>query len=555
MILNSPYITGSLTVTGNATIAGNITITGSLSGTATSASYAYTASSAINATSASKAISSSYADTASFSNDFTVLGNLTVYGTQSIQYITSSQLNVSDNVITVNVASPGVRFGGLSVFDSGSLSSEATASLFWDSQNNHWIYQRESGSSYDGGMLISGPRNAAGLGNEQGTTSCMLLVGQGGDHLTSSLIYHSSTATCIPNALISTSSSLFLSGTNKRISTYAPSSWVGISDYVCNGVGFQFTRPNDDVFAHAIFSFNGTTTNNLAISSRSDLVIATGGGLGEADERIRITSAGNLYVGAACGARGSTATKGLIKMGTSQEYFELQATSTSTTTGLLFSDGSTGNYGLVQYDSTDNMNFYTAGSERLRITSDGKLKLTSTSGGGTNLDMYLLENDGLYINSNEGATARGIYFQTGGTERMRISSAGVSYFACQVCVPFIRYNGRVTEKVGNRNGTGTYSLFYNGSGVTQSSGTVFVEAIYGTPNSTGQWMYMIGGNRSISTSWSNTTGFSGTQPTVCWVGCMLQVNNTNPSVYYSVTVRLNDIGNGWDETWGNFPGF
>jgi hypothetical protein len=273
-------------------------------------------------------------------------------------------------------------------------------------------------------MLISGPRNAAGLGNEQGTTSCMLLVGQGGDHLTSSLIYHSSAATCIPNALISTSSSLFLSGTNKRISTYAPSCWVGISDYVCNGVGFQFTRPNDDVFAHAIFSFNGTTTNNLAISSRSDLVIATGGGLGEADERIRITSAGNLYVGAACGARGSTATKGLIKMGTSQEYFELQATSTSTTTGLLFSDGSTGNYGLVQYDSTDNMNLYTAGSERLRITSDGKLKLTSTSGGGTNLDMYLLENDGLYINSNEGATARGIYFQTGGTEKMRISSAG-----------------------------------------------------------------------------------------------------------------------------------
>jgi hypothetical protein len=204
MILNSPYITGSLTVTGNATIAGNITVTGSLSGTATSASYAYTASSAINATSASKAISSSYADTASFANNFTVIGNLTVFGTQSVQYITSSQLNISDNVITVNVASPGVRFGGLSVFDSGSLSSEATASLFWDSQNNHWIYQRESGSTYDGGMIMSGPRNSAGLGNESGTTSCMLLVGQGGDHLTSSMIYHSSTATCLPGTLIST---------------------------------------------------------------------------------------------------------------------------------------------------------------------------------------------------------------------------------------------------------------------------------------------------------------------------------------------------------------
>jgi hypothetical protein len=307
MVQYFPVITGSLTVNGDIIVSGTSSMSASNSvsssyaytaSSAVSSSYAYTASSAVNSFSASKAVSSSYADTASFANNFTVIGNLTVFGTQSVQYITSSQLNVSDNVITVNVASPGVRFGGLSVFDSGSLSSEATASLFWDSQNNHWIYQRESGSTYDGGMLISGPRNAAGLGNESGTTSCMLLVGQGGDHLTSSMIYHSSTATCIPNALISTSSSLFLSGTNKRISTYAPSCWVGISDYVCNGVGFQFTRPNDDVFAHAIFSFNGTTTNNLAISSRSDLVIATGGGLGGSDERMRISSEGRVGIGA-----------------------------------------------------------------------------------------------------------------------------------------------------------------------------------------------------------------------------------------------------------------
>jgi hypothetical protein len=168
---------------------------------AVSSSYAYTASSATNATSASKAVSSSYSDTASFSNNFTVLGNLTVYGTQSVQYITSSQLNVSDNVITVNVASPGVRFGGLSVFDSGSLSSEATASLFWDSQNNHWIYQRESSSIYNGGMLISGPRNGAGLGNEEGTTNNSLMKGQGGDHITSSAIFEVSGSVTMGTAI------------------------------------------------------------------------------------------------------------------------------------------------------------------------------------------------------------------------------------------------------------------------------------------------------------------------------------------------------------------
>jgi hypothetical protein len=203
MILNSPYITGSITVTGNANVQGTLTVTGSLSGTATSASYAYTASSAINATSASyaytassainafsasKAISSSYADTASYANNLTVMGNLTVFGTQSVQYITSSQLNVANNIINVNVGTPGVRFGGLSVYDSGSQVG-ATGSLFWDSQNNNWVYQQVTGSTYTGGMLISGPRNTGGLGNEAGTTSGSLMKGQGGDHVTSSAIF------------------------------------------------------------------------------------------------------------------------------------------------------------------------------------------------------------------------------------------------------------------------------------------------------------------------------------------------------------------------------
>ena len=42
MILNSPYITGSITVTGNANIQGQLTVTGSLSGTAATASFALT---------------------------------------------------------------------------------------------------------------------------------------------------------------------------------------------------------------------------------------------------------------------------------------------------------------------------------------------------------------------------------------------------------------------------------------------------------------------------------------------------------------------------------
>jgi hypothetical protein len=38
-------------------------------------------------------------------------------------------------------------------------------------------------------MLISGPRNSSGLGNEEGTTLNALMKGQGGDHITSSGVF------------------------------------------------------------------------------------------------------------------------------------------------------------------------------------------------------------------------------------------------------------------------------------------------------------------------------------------------------------------------------
>lgn len=139
------------------------------------------------------------------------LNNLTVYGTSSIQYITSSQLNVATNIITVNTDTPAVRFGGLTVYDSGSLAG--TGSLFWDSEQNHWVYANPSGSSYSGGMLMSGPRSQA-LGSEQGTTACALMMGQGGDHITSSAIFHYGNATCFyGQSYISSSGLACFSGT------------------------------------------------------------------------------------------------------------------------------------------------------------------------------------------------------------------------------------------------------------------------------------------------------------------------------------------------------
>ncbi len=153
----------------------------------------------------SKVLSGSYALTGSLdisgsqtingnqiiSGSITITQNISVLGTSSFVYVTSSNLNLTGPFIYTNVFEPIERFGGLVVFDSGS--SNATASLLWDSLNNHWIYQNASGSMYSGGMLLSGPRNTGSLGDELGLTSTRIPKSVGGDHLDNSNIYDTGT--------------------------------------------------------------------------------------------------------------------------------------------------------------------------------------------------------------------------------------------------------------------------------------------------------------------------------------------------------------------------
>jgi hypothetical protein len=155
-------------------------ITGSLLGTASFATQAISTSNALTA---------SHAPLYLPLTGGTISGNLTVIGTASFAYTTASVVQIGASTITLNTNNPATRFGGLTVIDSGSFGNSSTGSLFWDSLNNKWIYSNPAGATYDGGMLISGPRNTSGLGNEQGTTNNALMKGQGGDHITSSGIF------------------------------------------------------------------------------------------------------------------------------------------------------------------------------------------------------------------------------------------------------------------------------------------------------------------------------------------------------------------------------
>jgi len=141
-------------------------------------------------------------------NDFSFPLNVTVNGlltatSQSVIYITSSQLNVGSNDIILNTTEQ-LRFGGLTVFDSGSANQ--SGSLFWDSLNNVWLYVH-AGTSNTSSILITGPENTGVLGSEQFLTQNRVpKAGVNGDHIVDSQISDNGTTVGITGNLSVTGS-------------------------------------------------------------------------------------------------------------------------------------------------------------------------------------------------------------------------------------------------------------------------------------------------------------------------------------------------------------
>ena len=146
---------------------------------------------------------------------------------------------------------------------------------------------------------------------------------------------------------------------------------------------------SEDVFVYHRTMVGGT--ERLRLSLESDETVINEEGI---DLDFRVESNGNanmLFVdggndrvginGTGTNARGGSNTVAVFDVsGSGKNYVEIQGATDSTANGLLFSDGSSGNYGVVGYNhASDNMNFFTAGSERMRITSAGRLGLGTTS--------------------------------------------------------------------------------------------------------------------------------------------------------------------------------
>jgi hypothetical protein len=313
------------------------------------------------------------------------LNNVTVFGTQSVAYISSSQLNIGTNLITVNTDTPSIRFGGLAVYDSGSTG--LTGSLLWDSQNNHWIYSNPSGSSYSGGMFISGPRTST-LGSETGTTSCMLMAGQGGDHITSSMIYHSSTVTCFHgNSYISASGAACFAndttiGGNLYVGNTSTTSSITLTGASVGGftAGYMYWGNGNQTTAGLHFNSPGTNVEittgfneRVALSTGTGLQVYTNNGVGAYTSRMLLDRSGNVcFSGNACALSLTTSCDVIvgnnINLSNDRGIFIKRADGTSGQAVFLGS----GNELNIGFGVADVIRFATyLNNERLRITSAG----------------------------------------------------------------------------------------------------------------------------------------------------------------------------------------
>jgi hypothetical protein len=155
---------------------------------------------------------------------------------------------------------------------------------------------------------------------------------------------------------------------------------LGANVFVNAGGGYEYIQSS---FATNYTQFNGVHSWYTAPSGTAGDAISF-------TQAMTLDASGNLYLGATSGARGSASTRQLTKLGTGQAYLEIQSASTSSTDdGILFSDGSGGNYGLVGYNhNSDALNFFTASAERMRINSSGNLLVGCTAVPSTSIEGF-----------------------------------------------------------------------------------------------------------------------------------------------------------------------
>ena len=241
----------------------------------------------------------SYATTGSniFQGNQTITGslfvseNLIIAGSSSIQHISSSVVNIADNIITVNAQNPGIRFGGLAVIDSGS-SPQVSGSILFDSVKNEWLFVHQNQGTITSSVVLMGPETFNNLGGETYLTQNRIPKGTGIEHLNDSNITDTGTKVSI-NSNTEVTGTLRVTGniTNPNI-TAIETSTSSLNTFTSSLLSaVELTGSNLTVRGNLLVKGTTTNVNTSTLDVDNNLINLNGSGASFAGIRIKDTTA------------------------------------------------------------------------------------------------------------------------------------------------------------------------------------------------------------------------------------------------------------------------
>lgn len=198
-----------------------------------------------------------------------VRGDLTVQGTGSFavfQTVTSNELNVGSNFLTLNYNSPTVPNAGIRTIDSGSTTT--TASLFFDSTTSDFKYDYNVGGDHQGGVILMGPEGTGSYTTFPYNANNRIVKGTGGHHIVDSTITDDGTSVDI------TATNFRLQGTtvNQNIKTLNLPANTTISTF-----GRSLVDDADASAARTTLGLGSIAVlSSIDISSHTNLTAGTG---------------------------------------------------------------------------------------------------------------------------------------------------------------------------------------------------------------------------------------------------------------------------------------
>ena len=377
-------------------------------------------------------MTSSYARTNTanvFSGNQTITGSLyisqdlVVQGSSSIQNISSSRLDIGDNIIQLNVNNPSLRFGGLAIYDSGSAGS--SGSFLYDSVEDEFIFvHKGNGTNVTSSHFITGPETYDNLGNETYLTQNRIPKSSGKEHIVDSNITDTGTLITLGSNTV-VNGTLLASGT-ALVSGSSQISYVGLSSIpagiVSGSSQVNFTQLSG--ISNGIVSSSAQVTPLLptgTVSGSSQITLSSTTGYGTVINQNLLTTsdvthnsvtaqirATNGVVSGSSQVVGSSITTNTITIGSTSTALG----GTSTTLAGLTSVSSTGFTGALTGNASTATTLQTArtingtsfnGSSDITIANlvsgSSQITLSSTTGYGTVINQNLLTTSDVRHNS------------------------------------------------------------------------------------------------------------------------------------------------------------